>query len=107
MANEPPSKLNLELTRRIADLAKLELSDSDAQSFTAQLASILNYVEALQEVDVRGVEPFTYPSWSEKDGTAFREDEEVVPKLDSNGQPEILKSAGAISEGGFKVPPIL
>ena len=47
--------------RWIAHLARLELSDSELQTMSRQLSTILDYVEQLKEVDTTGVEPLAHP----------------------------------------------
>jgi aspartyl-tRNA(Asn)/glutamyl-tRNA(Gln) amidotransferase subunit C len=42
---------------RVADLARLRLSDSEIDAMQTQLSRILEHVNALQAVDVTGVEP--------------------------------------------------
>jgi aspartyl-tRNA(Asn)/glutamyl-tRNA(Gln) amidotransferase subunit C len=42
---------------RVAQLAHLELSESEVEMYRGQLDSILSYVGKLNEVDVSGVEP--------------------------------------------------
>lgn len=45
--------------RRVAHLARIKVSDEEAQRMTQELNSILGFVEQLDEVDVTGVEPMT------------------------------------------------
>ena len=97
-------EVNEALTRKVADLARLELSDQEVTSFTKQLGNILSYVEQLKEVDVTGVTPMTHPHDVE---TPMREDV-VRPSLtDPQGHPRVLQSAPDVMYDGFKVPPIL
>lgn len=42
---------------RVADLARLRLTDNEIDGMQAQLSRILEHVSALQAVDVTGVEP--------------------------------------------------
>jgi aspartyl-tRNA(Asn)/glutamyl-tRNA(Gln) amidotransferase subunit C len=42
---------------RVADLARLRLSDGEIDAMQSQLSRILEHVSALQAVDVTGVEP--------------------------------------------------
>jgi aspartyl-tRNA(Asn)/glutamyl-tRNA(Gln) amidotransferase subunit C len=51
----------LEPVRRVAALARLELSERDAAAVAPQLARILAAFQSLREVDVEGVEPMTSP----------------------------------------------
>jgi len=50
------SKPNLDV-RDVARLARIQLTDEEATTFQAQLASVLEYVEQLSELDVSHVEP--------------------------------------------------
>lgn len=43
--------------RHIAKLARLHVSDAEVEKFAAELTSILAYVDKLQEVNTKGVEP--------------------------------------------------
>jgi aspartyl-tRNA(Asn)/glutamyl-tRNA(Gln) amidotransferase subunit C len=45
--------------RHIARLARLKISDAEAQSLKGELNSLLTWVEQLNEVDTSGVEPMT------------------------------------------------
>jgi aspartyl-tRNA(Asn)/glutamyl-tRNA(Gln) amidotransferase subunit C len=42
---------------RIAELASLELTDREVETFTRQLAEILAYAEQVQRIDTAGVAP--------------------------------------------------
>ncbi len=46
-----------EQVKHIAKLARLGLQDKDIGKFSKQLSSIMEYVEKLNEVDVKNVEP--------------------------------------------------
>ena len=43
--------------RRIARLARIKVSDTEAKGLEKELSGILDWVEQLNEVDVSGVEP--------------------------------------------------
>ena len=45
--------------RRIAHLARIEVSETEAPRLQAEINAILKFVEALAAVDVEGVEPMT------------------------------------------------
>ena len=51
--------IDLEQVRKVAKLARLELSDAEEQQFTSQLSSILEYVQQLDELDTDSVPPTT------------------------------------------------
>jgi aspartyl-tRNA(Asn)/glutamyl-tRNA(Gln) amidotransferase subunit C len=48
------------LVRHIGDLGRIRLSDSDVERFGKQLASILQYIEKLDELDTENVEPMAH-----------------------------------------------
>ena len=50
----PPSDLNID---RVAELARLALTDEEKIRFAAQLGSVLVHIEQLAKVDVTGIEP--------------------------------------------------
>lgn len=45
--------------KRVARLARIAVTDSDAEKMKGELNAILGFVEQLDEVDVSGVEPMT------------------------------------------------
>lgn len=51
--------LDREQVRKVAHLARLELTPEEEEKFTAQLGDILNYFEQLSELDVSDVPPTT------------------------------------------------
>ena len=48
-----------ETVKRVARLARIAVSDEEAESLKGELNTILGFVEQLNEVDVTGVEPMT------------------------------------------------
>jgi aspartyl-tRNA(Asn)/glutamyl-tRNA(Gln) amidotransferase subunit C len=52
--------LSIQDVERIARLARLQLSGTDAQATVMQLNGILDFVEQLQAVDTSGIEPMTH-----------------------------------------------
>ncbi len=92
------------LTRKIAALSRLELTDGEISLFTTQLKEIFQYIELLKKVDVQGVEPLTHPLDL---ATPFREDEVHVFPPAKDGKPKVLGSAPDVLYEGFKVPSIL
>ena len=94
--------LGPEDARRIATLARLELTTDEADLFARQLGDILDYVDELGSVDTSGVEPTSHPLST---GPVWRADERV-PSLDRD---VVLEGAlGASPRAGlFKVPKVL
>jgi len=53
-------KITKQEVEHVAKLARLELSDKARDMFTDQLSNILTYVEQLNAVDTKGVEPTSH-----------------------------------------------
>ncbi|NMG53607.1 Asp-tRNA(Asn)/Glu-tRNA(Gln) amidotransferase subunit GatC [Aromatoleum aromaticum] len=53
--------LSTEQVRRIATLARIELSDADAEATRGKLNGIFGLIEQMQAVDTTGVEPMSHP----------------------------------------------
>ncbi len=51
------SKLTREDVLKLAQLARLELSEAEIEEYRSELSDILQYVEHLQSVDIDGLEP--------------------------------------------------
>ena len=53
--------LSLEDVRKISSLARLDLSEDEAEATRDKLNGILELVEQMQAVDTTGVEPMSHP----------------------------------------------
>jgi len=53
-------RVDAENVRAIAELARLELGPDEISVYTAQLGQIIEYVDALGEVDTSGVDPMAH-----------------------------------------------
>lgn len=53
--------LTIEQVRKVAQLARLELSANDLAMMQKQLSAILDYVDQLQQLNTDGVEPMAHP----------------------------------------------
>jgi len=51
--------VDTETVKRVARLARIAVSEAEAESFRTDLNAILGFVEQLNKVDVSGVEPMT------------------------------------------------
>ena len=87
---------------RIAQLARLALTDEEKALFGRQLADILTYVEQLRDVDTSGV-PAT--SHSLVASSIFRDDD-VRPSLAREDAVAAAPDADRVA-GLFKVPRVL
>ena len=52
--------LTLEQVRRVAQLARIEISDAEAESTLGHLNGIFSLIEQMQAVDTRGIEPMAH-----------------------------------------------
>jgi aspartyl-tRNA(Asn)/glutamyl-tRNA(Gln) amidotransferase subunit C len=52
--------LTLEQVRRIAQLARIEINDAEAESTLGHLNGIFSLIEEMQTVDTRGIEPMAH-----------------------------------------------
>ena len=51
------TKLSTDDVLKLAQLARISLSDEEVTEFSEELSAILQYVEQLQNVDVTGLQP--------------------------------------------------
>jgi len=84
----------------VANLARLEVSDADIETFADQLGEVLEYVNTLNQVDTQGV-PQTSHAISLTN--AFREDVESG-HLDRD---KALSNAPEKEDGSFLVPKVV
>ncbi|HPD45866.1 MAG TPA: Asp-tRNA(Asn)/Glu-tRNA(Gln) amidotransferase subunit GatC [Anaerohalosphaeraceae bacterium] len=86
--------------RKVAKLARLELSEKEVARFSTELSAIVDYIEKLNELDTTGVEPLAHclPIHN-----VFRADR-VTPSLDTE---TALSNAPQRHDEYFKVPRIL
>ena len=92
--------LTQDVVRRIADLARLEITDEEVTQYCDQLSAILDYAARLQAIDTTGIPPTSsvLPPLS-----ILREDE-PVKGLEHD---ELMKIAPRTAHGQYRVPPIL
>lgn len=51
------TKLSKKDVKRLADLARLRLTDAELEQFSGEFSSILEYVEQLKDTDTDGLKP--------------------------------------------------
>lgn len=86
----------------IAGLARLELTGAELEKYGGQLSAVLNYIDQLKEVDVKGVEPMAQASFLEN---VLREDE--ARNWDEQEIESALKDAPETEDGFIKVKRVL
>ncbi|MEK7851489.1 MAG: Asp-tRNA(Asn)/Glu-tRNA(Gln) amidotransferase subunit GatC [Deltaproteobacteria bacterium] len=84
----------------VANLARLELAEGEAETLTGQLGSILSYVEKLKHLNTDGIEPTSHVIPM---NNVFREDDIIGPL----GQIRALSNAPDKADGCFKVPKVV
>lgn len=94
------TRISNEQVKHVANLARLEITEDEAERFTKQLDAIITFAEQLNELDTTNVEP-TYHVLDMKN--VFRED------IKEKGLPReaVLKNAPDHQEGQIKVPAII
>lgn len=50
-------KLTVSDIEKVADLAKIKLTDSEIKTFTPQLSKVVDYISELSEVNTKNIEP--------------------------------------------------
>ena len=93
--------IDIKITKRIAVLAKLELTDQEIEEYSKDLSNILSWMEELKKVDVNGVDPVTSVN---KDKLFEREDLDFQDKVEKE---QILSNAPAKNENYFTVPKVI
>lgn len=95
------SSLNRQDVERIAELARLELTEAELDLFTRQLGDILTYVEQIRALDTTGVAP----TLQVLNRPVDRDD---VP-ADTLTRAQLLGNApdAAVEAGLFKVPRVI
>jgi aspartyl-tRNA(Asn)/glutamyl-tRNA(Gln) amidotransferase subunit C len=86
--------------RRIAQLARLRLSDEEAARTLTQLNEVFGLIEELRSVDTAGVEPMTHT----QDMTLRLRDDEV---REPDRREDCQRSAPAVEQGLFLVPRVI
>lgn len=97
----PISKADVE---KIAELARLELTAEEAESFTGQLSSILGYIDKLNELDTSDAAPMSHCSTVDPDTEYTRRDDLTRSSL---GQRVALENAPDAEAGYFTVPRVI
>ncbi len=95
------AKLTHDAVLKLAQLSRLKLTDEEVERFREELSSILDYVQMLDKVDVKGLEP-TYQVTGLKN--VMRSDE----VKDYRAKPaDLLRGAPAVEKNQFKVGRVL
>lgn len=90
---------------RIASLARIRMSDAEAEAMVPELNQILGFVEQLGEVDVTGIEPMTavIPNKQRLRADVVNAD----PLTGGDRRDDVLANAPAAEHGFFGVPKVI
>jgi aspartyl-tRNA(Asn)/glutamyl-tRNA(Gln) amidotransferase subunit C len=89
--------LSLDDVRRIAALARISVSNAEAEQALSQLARIFGLIERMQSVDTRGIEPMSHAQ-----DLAMRLREDRVSEAD---QRELFQAVSPQVEAGLYLVP--
>jgi len=92
--------IDKQTVQKVANLARLKITDEEADRYGPQLSGIINFVEQLNEVDTDNVEPLASPV----DITLRLREDKVT---DGNIQKDVLANAPEELEGFFVVPKVV
>jgi aspartyl-tRNA(Asn)/glutamyl-tRNA(Gln) amidotransferase subunit C len=93
-------KISKQEVEHVARLARLELAEGEKDKLIDQLSNILTYVETLNGLDTKGVEPTSHVL----DIKNVMRDDVSAPSLP---QEQALANAPEKAAGHFKVPKII
>jgi len=93
-------EVNDELIDKLADLAKLEFDATSKQEIKKDLQNVLTFVEKLNELDLKDVEPIEYIT----DEKNVLRDDVVITDITKK---DALKNAPLKDSDYFKVPKVL
>lgn len=85
----------------VANLARLQLKDDEAEGLKEDMNKILGYIETLNELDTTDVEPLEHVT--EITSTTFRKDEAREPL----SHDDALKNAPDADSDYFRVPRVI
>jgi aspartyl-tRNA(Asn)/glutamyl-tRNA(Gln) amidotransferase subunit C len=97
---ETDMSVDLTTVKRVAKLARIAVSESQAEKMVGELNTIIGFVEQLNEVDVSGVEPMTSVVHME-----MRKREDKV--TDGNKADDIVANAPKTEDHFFMVPKVV
>lgn len=97
-------KISREDVLRVADLAYLELSEAELETYRKQIDEILEYIGKLNELDTSSVEPMAQVLADDQTADATLREDEVVP---CNVAAEILKQAPDPEPPYFRVAKVI
>src|SRR5262249_47082639 len=97
-------KISREDVVRVAELAYLELSESELETYRAQIDEILEYIDKLNELDTANVEPMAQVLTPDQTVDATLREDRIVP---CGIAAEIFDQAPDPEPPFFRVPKVI
>jgi aspartyl-tRNA(Asn)/glutamyl-tRNA(Gln) amidotransferase subunit C len=97
-------KISREDVLRVAELAYLDLSETELETYRAQIDEILEYIGKLNELDTANVEPMAQVLSDDQTADATLREDVIAP---CNVAPEVLKRAPDPEPPFFRVPKVI
>ena len=97
-------KISREEVERVAELAYLDLSEAELESYRKQIDEILEYIGKLDELDTSQVEPMAQVLADDQTADATLREDTVIP---CNVAGEILRQAPDPEAPYFRVPKVI
>jgi aspartyl-tRNA(Asn)/glutamyl-tRNA(Gln) amidotransferase subunit C len=97
-------KISRDDVKRVAELAYLDLSESELETYRAQVDEILEYIGKLNELDTTNVEPMAQVLADDQMSDATLRDDVVVP---CGIAVEVLQQAPDPEPPFFRVPKVI
>ena len=97
-------KISREDVLRVADLAYLDLTEAELETYRAQIDEILEYIGKLNELDTANVEPMAQVLSHDQSANATLRDDVEVP---CHIAAEVLKQAPDPDPPYFRVPKVI
>ena len=94
------AQITREDVAHVARLARLQLTEVELDTFTGQLAKVLDHARDVEALDVADVPPTSHPYPLQN----VLRDDELRPTLDRD---VVLAAAPATEDDRFRVPPVL
>lgn len=85
---------------KTAELARIAVSEEEAQMYSTQISEILSYINKISELNTEDVEPTTHGIVSDNVLRADKPERLLT-------QEEALKNAPETEDGHFKVPTVM
>ncbi len=92
--------LSLDEVKRVADLARIEVSEDEASTSLAQLSDIFSLIQQMQAVNTSGIEPMSHAQ-----NVMQRLRDDVVTEIDQRGLFQSI--APQVEAGLYLVPKVI